>query len=180
MKNTLLILLSLIMIVSCSNPEDVVLESNLVEDLLEKDGLAYELLSSLPSYDIVGESPVKRDGLYYEYLSPNLANGQYKTHYENGQLEGTESFVDGIPDGLFEYYYPTGQLFKTGTFKDGLREGLVEWYYMDGQLYHRSTFKDGKLEGLYVSYELDETMDATLIEKCFYVNGEKQECEVDF
>ena len=121
MKNTLLVLLSLIMIV----------------------------FSSSAFAKKVEEMPVYRDGLFYEYFSPNLANGLYEKYYDNGKLG------------------------ERLTYKDGKLDGLWETYYKNGQLWDRKTYKDGKLEGLYESYKSDGTLGF----KCFYVNGKQYECE---
>ena len=121
MKNTLLVLLSLIMIV----------------------------FSTSAFAKKVEKIPAFRDGLFYEYLSPKLANGQYEIYYENGQLK------------------------ERKTYKDGKLDGLSEWYYDNGQLKWRYTYKDRKLNGLSESYKIDGTLES----KCFWVNGEKYECE---
>ena len=121
MKNTLLVLLSLIMIV----------------------------FSSSAFAKKVEKSPVMRNGLYYEHLSPNLANGTYEKYFDNGRL-------------LVLY-----------TYKNGKKEGLYEEYYENGQLRWRGTYKNGKRKGLYETYNSD----GTLVSKCFYVNGKKYECE---
>ena len=145
MKNTLLVLLSLIMIV----------------------------FSTSAFAKKVEKMPVERDGLYYEHLSPNLANGTYEIYYDNGQLKAIGTFKDGKEDGLYEWYYENGQLWERKTYKDGIRDGLYEWYYDNGQLKWRYTYKDGKLNGLDEGYNKD----GTLKSKCFYQNGKKYECE---
>ena len=121
MKNTLLVLLSLIMIV----------------------------FSTSAFAKKVERMPAFRDGLFYEYLSPNLANGIYEEHYDNGRLKWRYTYKDGKPNGLFESYFENGQLM---------------WRY---------TYKDGKAEGLYETYNRDGTLES----KCFWVNGKKYECE---
>ena len=129
MKNTLLVLLSLIMIVSCSNPEVVTID--------ETFAFAKK----------VEEMPDLRGWWHYDDL--DIANGQYETYFENGQLK------------------------ERGTYKDGKEDGLSEWYYDNGQLKWRYTYKDRKLNGLSESYKIDGTLES----KCFWVNGEKYECE---
>ena len=121
----------------------------------------------------VEKIPAFRDGLFYEYLSPNLANGQYEIYYENGQLKERATYKDGKADGIFETYFENGQLALRGTYKDGKLYGLTELYYENGQLEQRVTYKDGIMDGLQESYEKD----GTLITKAFYVNGDRFECE---
>ena len=145
MKNKLLVLLSLIMIV----------------------------FSTSAFAKKVEKLPVERDGLFYEYFSPNLANGQYEKYFANGQLRDRKTYKDGKKDGLYEKYYDNGKLGERLTYKDGKLDGLWETYYKNGQLWDRKTYKDGKLEGLYESYKSDGTLGF----KCFYVNGKQYECE---
>jgi antitoxin component YwqK of YwqJK toxin-antitoxin module len=119
MKNTLLVLLSLIMIV----------------------------FSSSAFAKKVEKLPVERDGLYYEPFSTNIANGQYEIYHKNGQMNTTMTFKDGLYDGPYERYYKNGQMSATMTFKDGLYDGPYERYYKNGQLRYRGTFKDGIKDG---------------------------------
>ena len=101
MKNTLLVLLSLIMIV----------------------------FSTSAFAKVVEKLPVERDGYYYEHFSPKLANGQYETYHKNGRLNERRTFKNGKPDGLYESYFDDGQLFEKGTYKNGKLEGLFESFY---------------------------------------------------
>jgi hypothetical protein len=79
MKNTLFILLSLIMIVSCSNPE--VLTNNETSALSNPEVVTNDETSALAK--TVEELPEFgiEDELYYEYSSTNIANGTYNAYY---------------------------------------------------------------------------------------------------
>ena len=46
----------------------------------------------------------KRNGLYYELFSPNLANGQYEIYHDDGKILSRENFKDGIRHGLYERF----------------------------------------------------------------------------
>ena len=117
MKNTLLVLLSLIMIVSCSNPEVVVLENDVVF----------------------------RDGLYYEPFSSSPADGTYEIYHDNGQLGYKGFYKDGKKDGIIETYYKNGQLWDRKTIKDWKLNGLREVYTKDGTLIEKCFYvKDTK------------------------------------
>ena len=146
-------------------------------------------------------------GLYYEYpyhASQNLANGQYEKYHDNGQLSARLTFKDGKKDGPYESYYESGQLRQRVTYKEGKREGLYERYYGNGQLTTKETYKNGKMDGpfeyyyepyeyLYEGEQLRQrgtykegkreglfeiyNEDGTLRSKCFWVNGQKFECE---
>jgi antitoxin component YwqK of YwqJK toxin-antitoxin module len=147
MKNTLFILLSLIMIVSCSNPE--VLTNNETSALSNPEVVTNDETSAFGK--TVEEMPEIgiEDGLYYEYSSTNIANGTYNAYWGNGQLRAT------------------------GTYKDGIKEGTGDVYLQNGQLFLRATYKYGELDGFYFRYGSD----GTLKSKCFWVNGAKIYCE---
>jgi len=186
MKNTLLVLLSLIMIV----------------------------FSTSAFAKKVEESPVMRDGLFYEPFSTNIANGQYEIYHKNGQMNATMTFKDGNMEGLWVVYYENGQLKYGTTYKDGKLNGHFESYHGNGQLGYRTTYKDGKLNGPFEGYhkngQLKEKSSykdgkangpyeryyengkinkerqyglfessiypGTLSSKCFYVSGKKSHC----
>ena len=163
MKNTLLVLLSLIMIV----------------------------FSTSAFAKKVEESPVMRDGLFYEPFSTNIANGQYEIYHKNGQMNATMTFKDGNMEGLWVVYYENGQLKYRTTYKDGKLNGPFEGYHKNGQLKEKSSYKDGKANGPYERYYENGKINkerqyglfessiypGTLSSKCFYVNGKKYECE---
>ncbi|MDG1126995.1 MAG: hypothetical protein P8N18_05160 [Hellea sp.] len=143
MKNTLLVLLSLIMIVSCSNPEVVTID--------ETFAFAKK----------VEEMPDLRGWWHYDDL--DIANGQYETYFENGQLKERGTYKDGKEDGPFEAYFDNGQLKERYTYKGcsiTFSKRVCE-------------FQNGKLNGPLVRYKKD----GTLFEKCFYENGQEIYCE---
>ena len=130
MKNTLLVLFSLIMIV----------------------------FSTSAFAKKVEKMPVERDGLYYEHFSTNIANGTYEMYNTNGQLQGRGTYKNGKREGLYEEYHSDGQLYVRTTYKDGKREGLYEYYDENGQLWKRNTYKDGELDGISEYYYDDGTL----------------------
>ena len=109
MKNTLLVLLSLIMIV----------------------------FSSSAFAKKVEKLPVERDGLYYEPFSTNIANGQYEIYHKNGQMNTTMTFKDGLYDGPYERYYENGKINKErqyGLFESSIYPGTLvsKCFYENG------------------------------------------------
>ena len=112
MKNTLLVLLSLIMIV----------------------------FSSSAFAKKVEEMPVYRDGLFYEYFSPNLANGQYEKYFANGQLRDRKTYKDGKENGPSEIYHENGQINKErqyGLYESNIYPGTLSsrCFYFNGEMY---------------------------------------------
>jgi len=125
----------------------------------------------------VEKMPVKRNGLYYEHLSPNLANGTYETYHTNGQLRYKGFYKRGIMDGIHQKYTGDGKLWFRETYKDSIKNGT--FLHQVGQVgmgYFRTGFyKNGLKDGIIETY----SKDGTLMSKCFYVKSEKYECEVD-
>ena len=162
MKNILLVLLSLIMIVSCSNPEVVTTDETAKVPTVPKTAEVRTV-----------NGVVIKEGLAYAYLDSITYTGKLVSYYVSGSLKETSNYKDGERDGLFEYYYENGQLAFRIIYKDGKPDGLSETYQENGQLRTRNTYKDGELEGLFEMFE----QDGTLVSKCFYVNGKKGNCE---
>ena len=168
MKNPLLILVGIIMI-ACSTSafaEIVVKAENY--DPVTKEASSYLKIVKLPA---------ERSGLYYEHLSPNLANGTYETYHTNGQLRYKGFYKRGIMEGIHQKYTGDGKLWFRETYKDSIKNGT--FLHQVGQVgmgYFRTGFyKNGLKDGIIETY----SKDGTLMSKCFYVKSEKYECEVD-
>jgi uncharacterized protein len=84
MKNTLLILVGIIMIVSCSNQEVVT--------------------------TVTSDELVLRNGVYYIPFTEQTFTGLLDSHYENGTLKNRYNYTSGVKNGLFEEYDENGQL----------------------------------------------------------------------
>jgi len=169
MKKTLLTILSLLLIVGCSQkPVDET-------TLIEKDGVMY-----LPDSD----SP------YSGEVFTNYSSGEkeYQGTYENGLLvtysylnkDGSvkepvnmETLIDR-GGNLFEIngqkpytgdvfeLYDNGNRKLSGILKGGKLVSRTEWdYYKNGQKKSEENFKDGKKDGKWSS--------------CYYENGQKHE-----
>ena len=144
MKNTLLVLLSLIMIVFSSSA------------FAKEVGVI-----------------VERDGRWYEPFTSTLANGQYETYHENGQLKKVEAFKDGVRQGIHEEYYKSGRISLRKTYKGNFTHGLYESYYENGQVHFKGTWINAGWDGLYERFNED----GTLKKKAFYKLGKQYECE---
>lgn len=135
----ILVILSLIILVSCS-PTEVP-----VEKLVERGGITYLINSQTPfsgrsvSYHENGEVEFKR-----HYQGGQLV-GIWERYYENGQVKGKTNYKNGKKDGLLEEYHENGQLKSKTNYKDGELDGLREYYDENGDLWHQSNFKNGKL-----------------------------------
>ena len=107
--------------------------------------LSLIVLVSCSPTEVPSEKLVERGGITYLINSQTPFSGRSVSYYENGQLTFKGNFKDGKPDGLSETYYENGQLWIKGNYKDGKKDGLEEWYYENGQLTQRANYKDGKL-----------------------------------
>jgi len=129
MKNTLLVLLSLIMIV----------------------------FSTSAFGKVVEKLPAERGGYYYEHLSTTLANGTYETYHTNGQLRYKGFYKSGIRDGVHMSYNDEGTIYSRNTFKDGRRNGVFLHPYGAGS-FQVGIYKDGKKDGITENYKEDGTL----------------------
>ena len=113
----LLTILSLVLLVSCSNE-----------------------VNEVPSVRLV-----ERNSITYEVNSETPFTGSSVVFYENGQLRFRENYKDGKLDGLWEWFHENGQLKSRGNLIDGDLEGLYEIFDEDGKLTKTETYKDGEL-----------------------------------
>ena len=114
--------------------------------------LSLVLLVSCSSKEIPYENLVVRQGVHYEVNSQTPFTGVSVEYHENGQLNNRTSYKDGKKDGLVEDYYENGKLNNRTSYKDGKKDGLVEDYYENGQLNNRTSYKDGKKDGVDEQY----------------------------
>ena len=182
MKKTLLTILSLLLIVGCSQkPVDET-------TLIEKDGVMY-----LPDSD----SP------YSGEVFTNYSSGEkeYQGTYENGLLvtysylnkDGSvkepvnmETLIDR-GGNLFEIngqkpytgdvfeLYDNGNRKLSGKLKGGIKDGKWTEWYENGQKKYERTYKDGKMDGLSTEWydngqkkwegTLDELIDRKIMKK---------------
>ena len=115
--NKILIILSLVVLVSY--PPNAVPNEVPYKDLVERNGIKYEVFSKVPF------------------------TGSFVRYYENGQLRVKGNYKEGKEHGLRESYFKNGQLRIKGNHKDGKRNGLWEWYYENGKLMFKDCYKNG-------------------------------------
>lgn len=73
--------------------------------------------------------------------------GEWKTYYENGNLQQLVNYKNGEPAGEAKFYYESGKIQQISIYKDGKLEGEIRMYSENGNLQQISNYKDGKLEG---------------------------------
>ena len=115
---------------SCSTPS---------EDLLVRDGLYYKKFSDVPFSG-------KVTGSFNGSIKNGKAEGEWISHYSDGQLMSTGNYKNGEMEGeWFTYFWSSGQLMSKGNYKNGKREGAWVDYKRDGSLDREwsGTFKNG-------------------------------------
>ena len=127
------------------------------------------LVSCAPNEVPSNKDLVERDGIKYEVNSQTPFTGTNVEFHENGQLKSKENFKDGELDGLSEYYYMDGQLQSKLNYIDGKLDGLWIGYFENGQLQFKRNYIDGKLDGLWIEYFHRNSQERSLL--CFK-NGE--------
>ena len=90
--------LLLLILVGCSNPEPINIETMLIE----------------------------RNDVYYTKDTNQPYSGPVFTLYENGQLKQEFIIKDGKRNGPYKFYYKNGQLKEEGIFQDNKVEGLFK------------------------------------------------------
>jgi|SRR5690606_25568091 len=80
-------------------------------------------------------------------------NGLWTTHYKNGQLESSESYLNDTLHGRQLIYYPSGQLHIKRTYLKGKEIDSTFWYHSNGQI-NVEEFRDslGRKQGLFKIY----------------------------
>ena len=183
MKNTLLILSSIIVIVSCSVKEVK------TDQLVNRNGLDYEINSTTPFTGIsleyhengqlkekVNIKDGKANGPSEVYSKEGVIRSKIDwkegdivgmmVYFENGQLMKKTGHSNKKPQGIFAEYYPSGQLKEKMNYEDGKLMGVVERYYDDGQLQEQESYENGDLSASEKYYP-----NGQLIEKINYEDG---------
>jgi antitoxin component YwqK of YwqJK toxin-antitoxin module len=171
----LLSLLSILLIISCSDGLKEISEYKLVE----RNGITYEVNSNKPFTGI---------GIFEETEYVNFS----KTYYEEGKVIGFEEFHSN--GNLYTKHFDSPLVFEMYSYDGQLEiktlEDFYESYYWNGQLKIRrikdsweSYFNNGQLRdtglcineqriGLWKTYNVN----GDLVESKEYKNNEKQKC----
>ena len=69
---------------------------------------------------------INMDGeLEYVEGTDELYTGKSETHYENGNLQHSGQYENGLMEGVWKYFYEDGQLYLNMTYKTRYHE----WSY---------------------------------------------------
>lgn len=122
------------------------------------------------------EYTVGKDGLYYKYSSHRLyagtiidtndviiqysiiwgkKNGEFITHYLNGQVEKFGFIQNNLNEGEWKYYYPDGTLESKGFYENSKAEGKWIYYYSTGVIKTEGYYLNSSKEGKWIFYNTD-------------------------
>jgi len=136
MKNTILILISLLFLTGCEKE---------VTSLQDRGGVKYEINSEV---GFTGRL-VKKYRNEQKKLEGNYKDGKeeglWTEWHKNGQKEWEGNYKDGKEDGLFTMWDENGQKKREENWKDGNREGLWTRWDKEGNVTKTETWKDGEL-----------------------------------
>lgn len=138
--------------------------------IFSRDGIVFkkEVYSSQNTYRVTEFDP--RSGRIWSEgnYENNQLNGPFKVYYpENGKVNITGSFSNGVFHGIIKHYSIYGALTLLETYNKGTKEGLFEVYGANGKIIEKGAFKAGDLHGLYELYNPEED----ILEKTMYLNG---------
>lgn len=68
-----------------------------------------------------------------------------EAYYEDGTIEYTGNYKDGVEDGVWIYYYENGNKRLEETYRDGLEHGVRYEYAPDGSLSAEFHYNKGRL-----------------------------------
>ena len=81
-----------------------------------------------------------------EYFQLNgKKEGEYKSYYDNGQLEMICNYVNNKTEGEYKEYYRSGQLFIICNYLNDKWDGEYKSYYENGNLYEHLIYSHGQL-----------------------------------
>ena len=86
--------------------------------------------------------------------------GKSETHNDNGNLQHSGQYENGLMEGVWKYFYEDGQLYLNMTYKRGIINGLTETFHEDGSLYLKGNSKNGKRDGIWTTYQPDGTIES--------------------
>lgn len=91
-------------------------------------------------------------GLWTKKGDSKPYNGDFIETFENGEIKGTGTFVNGQLEGLRIQYYSNGQKRTEKQYKGAYPHGISKEFYEDGTLKQTGEFVDNKENGTWIAY----------------------------
>jgi len=77
------------------------------------------------------------------YSCDGHVHGEMKWWYENGQLAGTQRFVNGLKDGPGLLFHANGTLWRSRSYLKGCKHGIFRTFDADGNLIKHQHYEAG-------------------------------------
>ena len=68
-----------------------------------------------------------------------------EVYYENGNLDYSGEYKNGVEHGEWKYYYKHGTIMAEEQYKKGREDGVFKEYHPDGQLKKEIHYNNGQL-----------------------------------
>ena len=124
-----------LVILSLSSP--VWSERVSIDDLVERDGLYYQIFTDIPFTGDVGD--IFKNGKFKD----GMKEGYWREYDGDGSLGKKQHFSKGKLHGRSVYYYLNGQKIVE-NYIDGKLNGRWEWYYANGKIEELRIMRDDK------------------------------------
>ena len=82
-------------------------------------------------------------------MKKSKEHGKWNYWYENGNLQLTAFYDNGLPDSTWQWYDETGKPVRTGNYKKGLEHGRWMNYDSSGALSDSGSYIEGRMNGLW-------------------------------
>lgn len=106
------------------------------------------------------EVKINLDGeLEYLKNSSELYSGPSESFYEDGNIQHTGQYEDGLMEGIWYYYYPSGKVYAKISYLMGIPHGLNETFHENGSLSLKGYSEKGNRVGVWTSYTSDGMVD---------------------
>ena len=138
MKNTILILISLLFLTGCEKE---------VSEIQDRGGVKYEINSETPYTGKVSLNHKNGQKEYKGNFKDGKEDGIHISWHSNGQKKREGNFKDGKEEGLHISWHSNGQKMSEGNFKDGKEDGIHTEWYGNGLKEMEWNYKDGKEDG---------------------------------
>jgi hypothetical protein len=86
--------------------------------------LSLVLLASCSTKEVPTDELIERQGIIYEINSQTPFSGRSVSYLENGQRIGEETYKDGKVDGSVRIYYENGELRSKVCYKNGEKTNM--------------------------------------------------------
>ena len=107
------------------------------------------------SSNLVKHDTLQTDFMFEAQSDSILQNGEYITHYKNGQVEMVGQMKGGKREGVWKSYYMDGSPWSETTFIEGVKNGKTITWFDNEQKRYEGFYKDGKESGRWAFWSQD-------------------------